>query len=193
MGKKSRNQREAEEVQAIGGGGRIIRIWTDGACSGNPGPGGWAAILQTWVDGGLTEQQELSGAAERTTNNRMELTAAIEALRRAGSAQSIEIHSDSQYLIKGIQEWVPRWQANGWRTSRGTAVENQDLWQELLALARQHRIRWQWVRGHDQDPLNKRCDQLAVAASRGLEERPSQASVTGDGEPGSARPVAGNL
>lgn len=136
-------------------------IYTDGACLGNPGPGGWAAIV---VRGG--EERELTGFDPATTNNRMELLAAIEALRSLGSPAEVDLHTDSQYLRNGMTDWLARWKRNGWRTAARTAVKNADLWRALDELAGRHVIRWHWVRGHDGHPENERCDALANAAIR---------------------------
>jgi ribonuclease HI len=135
-----------------------VTIHTDGACSGNPGPGGWGALLRH--DG---REKALSGGAPLTTNNRMELTAAIEALRALKKPCDVEIHTDSQYLRRGITEWIRAWKANGWRTSDRKPVKNVDLWQQLDDAMRSHRITWHWVRGHAGDPDNERADELARA------------------------------
>ena len=137
----------------------VVEIFTDGACRGNPGPGGWAAFLRY---GDST--RVVSGAEQQTTNNRMELTAAIEGLATLTRPCQVELSTDSEYLRRGITEWVPRWRANGWRTRRNTAVKNQDLWQRLDAAADPHRIDWQWVKGHSGHPENDRVDRLANEA-----------------------------
>ena len=147
-----------------------ILLFTDGAASGNPGPGGWAAVIVT-PDGHVTE---LGGGAPHTTNNRMELMGAISALQHvpAGSAR-IAIYTDSSYVINGITQWVWGWQRRGWKTSEGADVLNRELWEQLLALVHTHgraRLNWQWVRGHDGTPGNERVDQIAVAFSRGRNE-----------------------
>jgi ribonuclease HI len=134
---------------------RVV-IHTDGACSGNPGPGGWGAILE--YDGHV---KELSGGAPLTTNNRMELTAAIEALRVLNGRPSVELHTDSEYLKKGITQWVHGWKRNGWKTSAKKPVKNDDLWRELDELSASHDVDWRWVRGHAGHDLNERADQLA--------------------------------
>lgn len=136
-------------------------IYTDGACLGNPGPGGWAALVVT--DG---DERELTGFDPATTNNRMELLAAIEALRSLPGPTEVDLHTDSQYLRNGMTDWLARWKRNGWRTAGKTAVKNVDLWQALDDLAGRHTIRWHWVRGHDGHPENERCDALANAAIR---------------------------
>ncbi|MBM3189230.1 MAG: ribonuclease HI [Chloroflexi bacterium] len=140
----------------------LVEIYTDGACDPNPGPGGWGAVL---VSGPHT--REISGAEPRTTNNRMELTAAIEALRLLKRPCQVVIHTDSEYLQRGITEWLPNWQRRGWRLSSGGRVENQDLWQALLAAQAGHEVTWRWVRGHAGHPLNERADRLATEARRG--------------------------
>jgi ribonuclease HI len=134
---------------------RVI-IHTDGACSGNPGPGGWGAILE--YDG---REKELSGGAAATTNNRMELTAAIEALRALKPPAVAELHTDSEYLRKGITEWINGWKRNGWKTRERKPVKNADLWQALDELTRLHKIDWRWVRGHAGHDINERADLLA--------------------------------
>jgi ribonuclease HI len=135
-----------------------VTIHTDGACSGNPGPGGWGALLR--YDG---REKALSGGEPLTTNNRMELTAAIEALRALKKPCAVEIHTDSQYLRHGITDWIRGWKANGWRTSARKPVKNIDLWQQLDDAMKPHRITWHWVRGHAGDPDNERADELARA------------------------------
>ncbi|OUM98527.1 MAG: ribonuclease HI [Firmicutes bacterium ZCTH02-B6] len=138
----------------------VVDVYTDGACRGNPGPGGWAAVLLYGE-----HRRELSGGERSTTNQRMELTAAIEAIRALRRPCHVRIHSDSAYLVNAFQRgWVQRWQANGWRTAAGKAVENQDLWRELLWVMRPHRVDWVKVAGHAGDVWNERADQLARAA-----------------------------
>jgi ribonuclease HI len=139
-----------------------VEIYTDGACKGNPGPGGWGAVLKY---GG--RERELFGAEPHTTNNRMELTAVIRALEALTRSVEVVVHTDSQYVQKGISEWLPRWKARGWKTSDRKPVSNVDLWQQLDALAAQHRIDWRWVRGHAGHPENERADALA---NRGVEQ-----------------------
>jgi len=134
---------------------RVV-IHTDGACSGNPGPGGWGSILE--YDG---HEKELSGGEAATTNNRMELTAAIEALRALKSRSSVELHTDSVYLRDGITKWIHGWKRNGWKTSDKKPVKNAELWQALDQLAAAHDIDWRWVRGHAGHDLNERADELA--------------------------------
>ncbi len=134
---------------------RVV-IHTDGACSGNPGPGGWGAILE--FDG---REKELSGGAPATTNNRMELTAAIEALSALTKPSVVELHTDSQYLRQGITSWIRGWKRNGWRTAAKQPVKNVDLWQALETLIGRHKVDWRWVRGHAGHDLNERADALA--------------------------------
>ncbi|MGE5598655.1 MAG: ribonuclease HI [Bacteroidota bacterium] len=137
-----------------------VTIYTDGACSGNPGRGGWAAILRV---GG--HEKELSGYEAHTTNQRMELTAAVEALKALKYPCRVRLYSDSAYLVNAFrQDWLGRWEKNGWRNAQKEPVENQDLWRELLRLNRLHRIEWLKVAGHADDELNNRCDALARAA-----------------------------
>ena len=136
-----------------------VEIHTDGACSGNPGPGGWAAILR-WKG----QERELAGGAAPTTNNRMELMAAIAALESLRRPVQVILVTDSQYLRKGITEWLPAWKARGWRTADKKPVKNQDLWQRLEAAATAHRIDWRWLKGHAGHPLNERADALARSA-----------------------------
>jgi ribonuclease HI len=138
-----------------------VDIYTDGGCDPNPGPGGWGAVLIAGL-----HTKELSGAEPDTTNNRMELTAAIEALRELKRSCAVTLYTDSQYLRRGITEWLPQWQANDWRKANGRPVENVDLWQELAAEAERHQIEWHWVRGHRGNPLNERADELATEARR---------------------------
>lgn len=139
-----------------------VEIFTDGACRGNPGPGGWGAILRS---GG--REREIYGSDEATTNNRMELTAAIRALEALRQRCRVELYTDSQYVSQGITEWIANWKARGWRTSDRKPVKNQDLWRRLDELANIHDIEWHWVRGHDGHPENERADQLA---NRGIDE-----------------------
>ena len=139
-----------------------ITIWTDGACSGNPGPGGWGAILRL-----AGADRELKGGAPDTTNNRMELTAAIMALEALNKPCAVELHTDSQYVRQGITAWLPGWKARGWRTASKAPVKNEDLWRELDAARLRHDVTWKWVKGHAGHPLNERADELA---RRGCEE-----------------------
>lgn len=142
-------------------------LFTDGACSGNPGPGGWAYILRHPASG---TQREASGGEPLTTNNRMELLALIEGLRAIRRPSSVDVYSDSQYVVKGLTEWMDGWKRKGWRLgaakSGGQAVKNVELWQALDGLRQIHHLRMHWVRGHNDHPENERCDELAVAAIR---------------------------
>lgn len=140
-----------------------VTIYTDGACSGNPGPGGWGAILLAERDGTLHEK-ELSGGERQTTNNRMELQAPIEALRALNQPCEVVVFTDSKYVQQGITQWLPNWVKKGWKASGGGAVKNQDLWQALAAEAGRHQVTWTWVKGHNGDHYNERVDKLAVAA-----------------------------
>jgi ribonuclease HI len=135
-----------------------VTIYTDGACDPNPGPGGWAALLRF---GG--QEKILTGSAAQTTNNRMELSAAIEALKALNRPCSIDFYTDSEYLRRGITEWLPKWQARDWRRKQG-ALANVELWQELDKVVRPHQIEWHWVRGHAGDRDNQRVDRLARQA-----------------------------
>ena len=135
---------------------RRVTIWTDGACSGNPGPGGWGAVLRY---GG--HEKDLKGGEALTTNNRMELTAAIEALESLNRPCEVILHTDSQYLRGGVTEWIATWKSNGWRTASRKPVKNEDLWRRLDAAAERHAIEWRWVKGHAGDELNERADKLA--------------------------------
>jgi ribonuclease HI len=139
-----------------------VVIHTDGACSGNPGPGGWGAILQ-WNG----KEKELWGGEPATTNNRMELMAAIQALEALNRPCGVELHTDSQYLQKGIHEWIHSWKARGWRTADKKPVKNEDLWRRLDAARARHHVKWCWVKGHAGHELNERADALA---RRGLAE-----------------------
>ncbi len=135
-----------------------VTIHTDGGCDPNPGPGGWAAVIRLG-----SHVKELSGGAPVTTNNRMELQAAIEALRALKQRVEVDLYTDSTYVRNGITEWLPNWKARGWRTAARKPVQNADLWRELDALASAHPVAWHWVRGHSGNPDNERCDQLAQA------------------------------
>jgi ribonuclease HI len=133
-----------------------VEIWTDGACKGNPGPGGWGALLRS---GG--HERELFGGEELTTNNRMELQAVIEALRALNKPCKVTAHVDSLYVMIGIQKWIAGWKRNGWKTASRPPVKNEDLWRELDAEVARHEIRWVWVKGHAGDEGNERADALA--------------------------------
>ena len=138
-----------------------VILFTDGACSGNPGPGGWAFILRHPSSG---KEIERSGGEARTTNNRMELSAVIEGLSVLTRPSKVEVWSDSQYVLNGLREWMDSWKARGWKTAAKKPVKNQELWQELDRLKAIHDLTFHWVEGHAGHPENERCDQLAVAA-----------------------------
>jgi ribonuclease HI len=146
-----------------------IQAFTDGACRGNPGPGGWGVVLRAG-----THEKELSGGELLTTNNRMELTAAIEALRALKKPSRVALYTDSTYVRTGITEWVPAWRARGWRTADKKPVKNQDLWEALSEVAARHEVVWHWVRGHSGHPENERADELA---NRGLDDVLSKAAA----------------
>jgi ribonuclease HI len=152
-----------------------IDIFTDGACSGNPGPGGWGALLRYGA-----REKEMRGGEPATTNNRMEIMAAIQALETLREPVEAHIHTDSQYLQLGITEWLKRWKARGWKTADKKPVKNVDLWQRLDEAAHRHRIEWHWVRGHNGHPENEIADQLA---NRGIDELA--------GRPAASEPDAG--
>ncbi|MGO4674474.1 ribonuclease HI [Bosea sp. 2YAB26] len=135
-----------------------VEIWTDGACSGNPGPGGWGAILS--YNG---KARELSGGEQMTTNNRMELMAAISALETLTRPCTVALHTDSQYLRQGITGWIHGWKKNGWKTADRKPVKNEELWKRLDAALGRHKIEWKWVKGHAGDEMNERADMLARA------------------------------
>ena len=136
-----------------------VEIYTDGACRGNPGPGGWGAILRA-----QDQQKELSGAEAQTTNNRMELTAVIMALAALKRGAAVHLHTDSKYVLDGYSKWLPQWKARGWRTADKKPVKNQDLWERLDAEAQRHEIEWQWVKGHSGNEGNEHVDRLANEA-----------------------------
>lgn len=138
---------------------KIVEIYTDGACSGNPGPGGWGAILR--FNG---HEKELSGGDEETTNNRMEMMAVIKALEALTRTSDVHIYTDSKYVMQGITEWLEGWKAKGWKTASKKPVKNQDLWQEIDSLIQAHNVQFTWVKGHAGHPENERADQLAVSA-----------------------------
>jgi ribonuclease HI len=144
-------------------GAEVVQVYADGACKGNPGPGGWGAIL---MEGG--NEKELFGGSPQTTNNRMELTAVIRALEALKHPSTVEVYTYSQYVQKGISEWLPDWKRRGWRTADKKPVKNVDLWQELEQVAGKHRVSWHWVKGHAGHPENERADELA---NRGVEEQ----------------------
>ncbi|KAB2321190.1 ribonuclease HI [Betaproteobacteria bacterium SCN1] len=144
----------------------VIHIYSDGACKGNPGAGGWGALL---VAGG--HRKEIFGGEADTTNNRMEMTAVIQALELLKRPSTVAVHTDSQYVQKGISEWLPGWKRRNWRTADGKPVKNQDLWERLDKLAQHHRIEWNWVRGHAGHPENERADALANKGVEQLQEK----------------------
>ncbi len=154
-----------------------VEIWTDGACSGNPGPGGWGAILRY-----ANREKELSGGEALTTNNRMELTAAISALEALSRPCAVDLHTDSQYLRSGVTEWMAKWKRNGWRTAEKEPVKNEELWRRLDDAAQRHDIHWKWVRGHAGDEMNERADALA---------RHGMAPYLGKGRAGALGPARG--
>ena len=141
-----------------------IHIYTDGACRGNPGPGGWGALL---IAG--KHQKTMHGGDPETTNNRMELTAAIEALNALKGHSRVVLHTDSKYVMDGINDWMPNWKNRGWKTAAKKPVKNQDLWQALDEAIARHEIEWRWVRGHDGNPGNEAADALA---NQGIDELP---------------------
>jgi ribonuclease HI len=138
-----------------------VKLITDGACLGNPGPGGWACILRFGQ-----MDKEMFGSVRHTTNNRMELTAAIEGLRALREPCEVEVVTDSEYLKHGITQWIHAWKRNGWKTSAKKPVVNQDLWQELDELVARHTVSWTWTKGHANHADNNRCDELATRAAR---------------------------
>ncbi|RMH28407.1 MAG: ribonuclease HI [Planctomycetota bacterium] len=142
-----------------------VELFTDGACSGNPGPGGWAFLLRHPASGKTIED---AGAELDTTNNRMELTAVIRGLEALTAPSVVDIYADSQYVLKGLEEWLDQWKRRGWRTASKQPVKNEDLWRRLDELRGRHTLRYHWVRGHDDHPENERCDELAVAARQAL-------------------------
>jgi ribonuclease HI len=143
-----------------------VEIFTDGACRGNPGPGGWGAVIRAGA-----HEKELSGNEPDTTNNRMELLAAIRALEALKRGCRVVLHTDSIYVRDGITKWIHGWQKNGWKTADRKPVKNADLWQQLLAAARPHAVEWRWVKGHAGHPGNERADRLACAAADQLRRR----------------------
>lgn len=139
-----------------------VELYTDGACSGNPGPGGWAYVLKDMTSGTVVEK---SGGEVKTTNNRMELMGVIEGLRTLKQRSRVELYSDSQYVIKGLAEWMDGWKKKGWKRGKNAPVKNIEMWKELDELRGKHEISYHWVRGHDGHPENERCDVLAVEAA----------------------------
>ena len=155
----------------------LIHIWTDGACSGNPGPGGWGALLKSGE-----HEKELSGGEAETTNNRMELMAAIEALNTLKKASRVRLHTDSTYVKDGLTQWIHGWKRNGWKTAAKKPVKNKDLWQALDEACARHEIEWVWVKGHAGDEGNERADALARDAAKAIATGPP--SETPDHEHG---------
>ena len=145
---------------------KAVDVHTDGACLGNPGPGGWAALLRY-----RGKERELSGGEPLATNNRMELMAAIVALETLTEACTITLHTDSQYVRQGITEWMPNWVRRNWRTAAGEPVKNRDLWERLHAATERHRIAWHWVKGHSGDPDNERVDELSRNAAFAIKQQ----------------------
>jgi ribonuclease HI len=146
-----------------------VEVHTDGACLGNPGPGGWAALLHF-----AGRERELSGSEADTTNNRMELMAAIRALEALREPCQVILHTDSKYVQQGIVEWLPNWLRRGWKTSGGQAVKNRDLWERLHDAAARHRVQWRWVKGHAGHRENERVDALARAAAQRAKDGESE-------------------
>ena len=138
---------------------RQVEVFTDGACTGNPGPGGWGVVLRAGA-----QEKELSGGERATTNNRMEMTAAIRALEALKIPAEVTIFTDSRYLMDGATKWMANWKRNGWKTADKKPVKNEDLWRALEAAAAPHKVTWRWVKGHDGHPENERCDALARGA-----------------------------
>lgn len=140
-----------------------VDIFTDGACKGNPGPGGWAAILRMGA-----HEKELTGGQVATTNNRMEMTAILRGLSALNEPCAVTVHTDSRYVIDGMTQWIFGWQKRGWLNAAKKPVANEDLWRELIAAARPHKVSWEWVKGHSGHPENERCDALASAEAARL-------------------------
>ncbi|SEV95315.1 ribonuclease HI [Aliiroseovarius sediminilitoris] len=145
--------------------------YTDGACSGNPGPGGWGALLQAHENGAVIKERELKGGASETTNNQMELMAAIMALETLGKPCAITVITDSAYVKNGVTGWIHGWKRNGWRTSSRKPVKNVELWQRLDEAQARHQVTWQWVKGHAGHPENERADELARAGMEPFKSR----------------------
>jgi ribonuclease HI len=152
-------------MSASGEASTAVQIFTDGACLGNPGPGGWAALLRS---GG--REKLLVGGEPDTTNNRMELLAAIHGLEALRRNCRVSLTTDSRYVMRGIEEWLPRWRSRGWRTAAGKPVKNQELWERLAAIAEAHQVSWHWVKGHAGHPDNERVDKAARAEAEKLRE-----------------------
>lgn len=150
--------------------------YTDGACSGNPGPGGWGALLQAHEAGAVVKERELAGGAADTTNNRMELLAAISALEALERATAITVVTDSAYVKNGVSQWIHGWKRNGWRTADGKPVKNVDLWQRLDDAQRRHQVTWKWIKGHAGHEENERADALARAGMAPFKPKKSAAA-----------------
>ena len=146
-----------------------VRLYTDGSCHGNPGPGGWAAILEYG-----TQRRELAGNDPETTNNRMEMMAVLEGLRALTEPCTVEVWSDSRYVVDGMTSWLAGWKARSWKTASRQPVKNEDLWRALDAESGRHRVSWNWVKGHAGHEQNERCDRLANEAIEALEDSPSK-------------------
>lgn len=142
-----------------------VELYTDGACSGNPGPGGWAYVLKHHATG---KERAASGAEPETTNNRMELQAVIEGLSALKRPSVVDLYSDSKYVLDGLKSWIHGWKKKGWKTADKKPVKNQDLWMALDALSQLHDVRFHWIRGHNEHPENERCDRMAVEARENL-------------------------
>ncbi|MFD7655137.1 ribonuclease HI [Actinosynnema sp. NPDC059797] len=155
---------------------QVVEIYTDGACSGNPGPGGWGAVLRY----GAHERDLFGGESSATTNNRMELMAPIRALETLKRPSAVRIYTDSTYVRNGVLSWLAKWKANGWLTAGRQPVKNVDLWQRLDAAAARHRVEWHWVKGHSGHPENERADRLAVRGVRAAAESDLSADVVHD-------------
>jgi len=155
--------------------------FTDGACSGNPGPGGWGAVLEAWDDATLVKSRQLSGGEPQTTNNRMELMAAIMALETLERAAEITVVTDSVYLKDGITGWIHGWKRNGWKTAAKKPVKNADLWQRLDAAQARHAVRWEWIKGHAGHEQNEQADRLARAEIKALKQAAEATGGSGAG------------
>jgi len=155
--------------------------YTDGACSGNPGPGGWGVVLEAWEGGELIRSRELSGGDPATTNNRMELMAAIAALEALTRPSEITVVTDSVYLRDGITRWIHGWKRNGWRTAAKKPVKNDDLWQRLETAEARHTVSWEWIKGHAGHEQNERADALARAEIKALKAQAAEMAASGGG------------
>jgi ribonuclease HI len=147
-----------------------IFAYTDGACSGNPGPGGWGVVMEAWEGATLLKARDLGGGAAQTTNNRMEMMAAIAALETLERPSAVTVVTDSKYLMDGITDWIHGWKRNGWKTSAKKPVKNADLWQRLDAAQARHQVKWAWIKGHAGHEQNERADALARAEIKALNE-----------------------